>query len=131
MGFFKSEEEKQAKREEKLNNIMAKYELNNLDDKYKNAVKNINVELTGTGMMELGNMLSFDEKTAARLNTYYINALIQQNWIIIRQLNDLICSLKSINESSSSSNNNTSAITSIDEDEILSNLISKLENEKK
>lgn len=89
MGFFKSEEEKQAEREAKLNKIMAKYELNDLEDKYKNAVSNINSELAGTNMMELGNMLSFDEKTAARLNTYYINALIQQNWIIIRQLDEI------------------------------------------
>ena len=89
MGLFKSQEQKQAEREEKLNNIMAKYELNDLEDKYKNAVSNINSELAGTGMMELGNMLSFDEKTAARLNTYYMNALIQQNWIIIRQLDEI------------------------------------------
>ena len=89
MGFFKSKEEKQAERESKLNKIMAKYELNDLEDKYKNAVNNINSELAGTNMMELGNMLSFDEKTASRLNTYYINALIQQNWIIIRQLDEI------------------------------------------
>ncbi len=89
MGFFKSEEEKQAEREEKLNKVMSKYELNELEDKYKNAVKSINAELSGTGMMEFGNMISFDEKTAARINTYYLNALIQQNWIIIRQLNDI------------------------------------------
>ena len=41
MGFFKSEEEKQAEREEKLNRIMAKYELNDLESKYKNAVNSI------------------------------------------------------------------------------------------
>lgn len=89
MGFFKSEEEKQAQLIAKLNQIMAKYELSELDDKYKNAVSNINLELSGTGAMEFGNMLSFDEKTAARLNTYYMNALIQQNWIIIRQLDEI------------------------------------------
>lgn len=94
MGFFKSAEEKQAEREEKLNQIMAKYELNELEDKYKNAVSSINLELSGTGAMELGNMLSFDEKTAARLNNYYMNALIQQNWIIIRQLDDINKKLK-------------------------------------
>lgn len=62
MGFFKSEEEKQAEREEKLNKIMSKYELNDLEDKYKNTVKSINAELSGTGMMEFGNMFSFDKK---------------------------------------------------------------------
>lgn len=89
MGLFKSAEEKENERKQKLNKIMAKYELNELEDKYKNAVSNINSELAGTGMMELGNMFSFDEKTAGRLNTYYMNALIQQNWIIIRQLDEL------------------------------------------
>lgn len=89
MGLFKTAEEKEAAKNEKLNKVMAKYELNELEDKYKKAVNNINSELAGTGSMELGNMLSFDEKTAARLNTYYTNALIQQNWIIIRQLNEI------------------------------------------
>lgn len=89
MGLFKSEDEKKAEREEKLNNMMAKYELNELEDKYKNAVKNINTELSGAGVMGLGNMLSFDEKTAARINSYYLSSLVQQNWIIIRQLNEI------------------------------------------
>lgn len=89
MGFFKSEEEKQKEKEEKLNRIMSKYGLDELEDKYKTAVSNINSELVGTGAMEFGNMLSFDEKTALKLNTYYINALIQQNWIIIRQLDEI------------------------------------------
>lgn len=89
MGLFKSEEEKQAIKEEKIDKMMKQYGLEDLDNKYRNAVRNINSELSGTGMMELGNMLSFDEKTAARLNTYYTNALIQQNWIIIRQLDEI------------------------------------------
>lgn len=89
MGFFKSEEEKQAIKEEKINKMMAQYGLEALDNKYRNAVKDINSELSGTGMMEFGNMLSFDEKAAARLNTYYTNALIKQNWIIIRQLDEI------------------------------------------
>lgn len=94
MGLFKSEEEKQVTQQEKINKIMAKYELNELEEKYQNSVKNINVELAGTGAMEFGNMLSFDEKTAARLNIYYLNTLIKQNWIIIRQLNDINKNLK-------------------------------------
>ena len=94
MGFFKSEEEKQKEKEEKLNRIMSKYGLDELEDKYKTAVSNINSELVGTGAMEFGNMLSFDEKTALKLNTYYINALIQQNWIIIRQLDEISKKIK-------------------------------------
>lgn len=94
MGLFKSEEEKQAIQQEKLNKLMAKYELNELEDKYQNAIKNINIELAGTSAMEFGNILAYDEKTAARLNTYYLNSLIKQNWIIIRQLNDINKKLK-------------------------------------
>lgn len=62
MGLFKSEQEKQAEREEKINKIMAKYGLNELSDKYRNSVIDINNELSGTSAMEFGNMLSFDEK---------------------------------------------------------------------
>ncbi len=89
MGLFKTAEEKQQEAIAKLNQMLAKYELNDLDPKYINAVVGINSELSGTGFMEVGNMLSFDEKTAARLNTYYTNALIKQNWIIIRQLDEI------------------------------------------
>ena len=89
MGFFKSEEEKQAIRDEKMNKIMAKYELSNLSSKYSNAVKNINSELTGSGLSEFGNLLNPDTNTALKVQIQFLNAIVQQNWIIIRQLDEI------------------------------------------
>lgn len=89
MGLFKSEEEKQQIKDEKLNNIRTKYGLNEIGDKYKNAIDDINTELLNSGSLELSNMLSFDEKLATRMITHYLNILVQQNWIITRQLNDI------------------------------------------
>lgn len=89
MGFFKSEEEKRQIQLEKEQRLLAKYELNDLDRKYINAVKNINAELAGSGLSELGNLLSPDEKTSSRIKVQCLNTLVQQNWIIIRQLDEI------------------------------------------
>ena len=68
---------------------MAKYELNELETKYRNAIVNINSELAGSGLSEFGNLLSPDANTAARIQAQYLNSLVQQNWIIIRQLDEI------------------------------------------
>lgn len=89
MGLFKSEEEKQKIKEEKTKKLLDKYELSNLSSEYANAVKNINNELAGSGLSEFGNLLSPDTNTALRTQTQFLNAIVQQNWIIIRQLNEI------------------------------------------
>lgn len=85
--MFGNNEDKQK---EKIEKLMKKYELENLDSKYANAVQNINTELAGNKAMELGNFLAPDQKTTNRLLVSELNALVQQNWIIIRMLDDLL-----------------------------------------
>lgn len=89
MGLFKSPEEKQQILEEKTRKVLEKYELTNLSEEYINAVKNINSELAGSGLSEFGNLLAPDQNTSLRVQTQFLNAIVQQNWIIIRQLNEL------------------------------------------
>ena len=89
MGLFKTEEEKQQKKEEKLRKIMQKYELENLSSEYANAIRNINSELAGSGLGEFGNLLAPDEKTSLRIQTQFLNSIVQQNWIMIRQLDEI------------------------------------------
>ena len=91
MGLFDSKEEKESKKEKKLQDAMAKYELEELDKKYANAVKDIQSELLGTGMMEFGTLLS--GKAEDNVKIAYLNTLIKQNWIIIRQLDEISKSL--------------------------------------
>ncbi len=89
MGFFKTEEEKQQIKEEKARKILEKYELENLSSEYTNAVKNINSELAGSGLIEFGNLLAPDTNTSLANHTQFLNAIVQQNWIIIRQLDEI------------------------------------------
>lgn len=89
MGLFKSEEEKAAKAEEKIAKMMAKYHLENVSSNYSEAVKEINQELIGTGFLEAGQALSMHYKPEDRLQVAYLNAIMKQNWIIIRLLDDI------------------------------------------
>lgn len=89
MGLFKSEEEKQQIKEEKTRKILEKYELSDLSSEYKSAVKNINSELAGSGLSEFGNLLAPDINTSAKIQTQFLNAIVQQNWIIIRELDKI------------------------------------------
>ncbi len=89
MGFFASTDEKEAKKEEKLNKMMAKYGLENLSPEYRDKVKDINLELIGTGLMEAGMKLSMAAKTEDQLQVQYLKTILEQNWIIIRLLDDL------------------------------------------
>lgn len=89
MGLFATPEEKEAKKEEKLNKVMAKYGLENLSPEFRDKVKDINQELIGTGLMEAGMKLSMSAKTEDQLQVQYLKTIIEQNWLMIRLLDDL------------------------------------------
>ena len=88
MGLFDKEpketkEEKQARKEQEM---LAKYGLSTLTNPTDIAsVKKIVSELAGTGMMEAGMTLS-GGKTEDKLQVYYQRVLMEQNFVIIRQL---------------------------------------------
>lgn len=86
MALFGNNEEKN---EQKAQELLKKYNLENLPPDYAAALKSISLELSGTGLMDLGTALNFGTKTEDRLKISYLNALVQQNWIIIRLLTDL------------------------------------------
>ena len=89
MGFFGNAEDKDAKKEAKLNALMAKYGLENLSPEYREKVKDINSELLGTGLMEAGMKLSLSAKTEDQLQVQYLKTLVEQNWMIIRLLDEI------------------------------------------
>lgn len=93
MGLFGSKESKEEKQQKKSAELMAKYGLQNLSSEYQDAVKNISSELAGTGLIEFGATLS-GMKSEDQLKVSYLNALIQQNWIIMRQLDEIANLLK-------------------------------------
>lgn len=78
-----SKEEKAARKEQEM---LAKYGLEAISDpKDIESIRSIVNELFGTGMQELGMSLSFPKPEVA-LPIYYQRAILEQNFIIIRQL---------------------------------------------
>lgn len=88
MGLFKSEEEKQQANEEKLKRLMTKYHLEDINRDYAQQVKEIAQYMVGIDILEAGNTLGTTVKpdiiVARRLG-----AIMQQNWIMIRLLDDI------------------------------------------
>lgn len=80
-----------ADRGDKEQEMLAKYGLDSLSDPADiESVKKIVAELVGTGMMETGMKLgSLGSKAEDLLPVYYQRAILEQNWIIIRQLDKI------------------------------------------
>lgn len=91
-GNSKTKEEKQiekdAKREAKIQKMLAQYGmqgLNNQEDII--SIQKIAAELSGTGMYELGTTLGGgNDRDLQKLQMYYLRAIVEENFIIIRQL---------------------------------------------
>lgn len=85
--FSKSSADKTDKTQE----MLAKYGLETMNDPADiESVRKIINELVGTGMMETGMKLgSIGSKAEDILPVYYQRAILEQNWIIIRQLDRL------------------------------------------
>ena len=70
---------------EKLKATMQKYGLEDLrDDRDFKSCKNIAADLSGNKLMEVGSLLKGNPSDAAKMS--YLHAIIEQNFIIIRQL---------------------------------------------
>lgn len=84
-GDKESKEEKQARKEQELLTKFGLQDLNNPDDIA--SVKKIIQELAGSSFGEAAVLLS--GKVEDRLPICYQRAIVEQNWIIIRQLDKL------------------------------------------
>lgn len=87
MGLFGNNDKKEQKKIEKMKAIAAKYHLADINPKDLEAIQLINYELMGTGLMEFGTLLTGN--TEDNVKIAYLNTLIQQNWVIIRQLDEI------------------------------------------
>lgn len=87
MGMFGNKVSKEEKKAAKMQEIANKYNLGDINPKDLETVKGINYELMGTGLMEFGTLLT--GKAEDNVKIAYLNTLIQQNWIIIRQLDEI------------------------------------------
>ena len=80
---------------DKMQKVLAKYGLEDLNDERDYmAVQQIARELLGTGLMDAGTRLGMFTKTTDQLQITYQRALVEQNWIIIRQLDKIARALE-------------------------------------
>jgi len=96
MALFKSAEEKAAKAAEKEQKLLERYNLTTLSDPEDiESVRKIVTELVGTGISEVGLALGGgNEKEYMRLQMNFQRAIVEQNFIIIRQLDKIAKSLE-------------------------------------
>lgn len=87
MALF-NKEDKAAKQAEKAAAILQKYGLENVQDpKTIEALQNISLGLAGTSFIEAGTLLAGKAEDVAKLS--FLRAIVEQNFIIIRQLDKL------------------------------------------
>lgn len=81
MGLFGGNDKLSKKQE----NLLEKYGLENVSKKDAESIQKILSDLAGNGLMKAGMALSFS-KAEEQAKVSYLSALVEQNWIIIRQL---------------------------------------------
>ena len=76
--------------DDKAYKILAKYGLENIDPQYADAVRKIATDLAGSGLITAGTFLgSGNEKTILKNQVQYMRAMVEQNFIIIRELDQI------------------------------------------
>lgn len=88
MALFNSKETKDDKKQQEINKFMEKYQLEEIDDKDLVIIKKIATDLIGNNLLKAGMALSF-AKAEEQAKVSYLSALVNQNWIMIRQLNNI------------------------------------------
>ena len=74
-------------REDKIRKYLNRYNLDELSEKDLISVCNIANELAGNNLIQFGTILSGKAEDVAKMGL--LNALVEQNWMIINQLNRL------------------------------------------
>ncbi len=87
MALLKSKESKEEKKERKEQELLEKFGLEDLSDpRDVEAVRTIAREMAGNNLFEVGMLLNFKAKEEDMLQVFYQRILVEQNFIIIRQL---------------------------------------------
>lgn len=84
------------RKEKKAEEYLQARGIDNLDQSYYQQVGRITDEMAGTGLMKAGLALSFaNAEEQAKLG--YLSALVEQNWVLIRQQDEILKELKKLN----------------------------------
>lgn len=82
------EQKRERKEMEQLQTLIDKYNLDSIDEKDLQIIKNVYHDLLGNGFMKAGIALSM-ANGVDQAKVTYLSALVEQNWIIINQLSRL------------------------------------------
>lgn len=87
--FNKGEKEtKEERQERKARELLEKYGLDQIHNEADiTTIRKIAAEMAGNGLIEFGTILNGKAEDVAKIS--YLRALLEQNWIIIRQLDRL------------------------------------------
>lgn len=88
MGIFGGKKTEEEKKAEKMKKFIDRYQLEDIDDKDFVVLEKIANDLMGNSIFKLGMALSF-AKAEEQAKVTYLSALVEQNWMIIRQLSRL------------------------------------------
>jgi beta-N-acetylglucosaminidase len=88
MALFGEKQTKEEKEQKQMQDFMHKYQLDDLDQDDLIVLKRIATDLAGNGLLKAGMALSF-AKAEEQAKVTYLSALVEQNWMIIRQLGKL------------------------------------------
>ena len=88
MALFGNKESKDEKAARKTAEMLKRFGLENLSDERDLAtVKKVAEEMMGNGLIEFGAALTGKAEDVAKIS--YLRAILEQNWIIIRQLDKI------------------------------------------
>ncbi|MCZ0702020.1 hypothetical protein J2T56_003125 [Natronobacillus azotifigens] len=99
MGLFgsKDDDKKMTKDEKQMQKFMEKYQLEDLDEKDLQVLKRVANDLVGNGLFKMGMALSF-AKAEEQAKVTYLSAIVEQNWMMIRQLGRLNKNIEKLNK---------------------------------
>ena len=84
MALFGGKETKEDKVARKAQAMMEKYGLDGLEGKNLESARAISNALMGNSLIELANIFNGSNVDSAKMS--FLRAIVEQNWIIIRQL---------------------------------------------
>ena len=91
------EQKDESKQDREIRKFMERYQLEDLDEKDLVVLRKIATDLAGNGLMKTGMALSF-ANAGEQLKVTYLSALVEQNWMIIRQLSRMNNALDAISK---------------------------------
>ena len=97
MRLFNSKEYKEEKKQREIEKFMARYQLDEISDQDLVIIKKIATDLMGNNLLKAGMALSF-AKAEEQAKVTYLSALVEQNWIMIRQLRNISSKLDKLIE---------------------------------